>query len=170
MRWGRILSRLGPEGFDNQRLAIRSIEKAIELDPNYADAYAFVSLLYIGIGEDVKSIDTMNMAMRLNPKYPFWYAQNRAIIHYMKGDFAAAIADLEKAAAQNPTAVFVRWWLAAAYALAGRQEDAEWQVEEMRALGFKPRTSRLVTSMAIIHHPPFRTRMRDGLLKAGIPE
>jgi TolB-like protein/DNA-binding SARP family transcriptional activator/Flp pilus assembly protein TadD len=167
---GRVISRLGSGGVKNQLKAISSLERAIELDPNYADAYAFISLLYVGIGRPNKALTAMESAMRLNPQYPFWYAQNRAIIRYMQGDYDAAIADLVKAAEQNPTAVFTRWWLAAAYAQAGQQDDADWQVEEMRVLGSHPTVKKLVISMSIIHHPPYKDRFAVGLRKAGIPD
>jgi TolB-like protein/DNA-binding winged helix-turn-helix (wHTH) protein/Tfp pilus assembly protein PilF len=167
---GRVLSRLGNEGAKSQVQAIEALQRAIELDPKYADAYAFISLLYVGSGRPEDASKAMAKALELNPEFPFWYVQNRAIIRYMEEDFEAAIADLEHAAEQNPTAVFVRWWLAAAYAQAGRQDDADWQLEEMKALGFASSVSEIVKSTSVIEHPPYAALFAEGLRKAGIPD
>ena len=166
---GRILSRLGPGGIKNQFKAVKSLERAIELDPNYADAYAFISYLYVGVGEPDEAAAAIESAMNLNPQYPYWYIQNRAVIRYMQGDYDAAIADFEKAAERNPTAIFVRWWLAAAYAQAGLQDDADWQLEEMRSLGFQSTVKEILETTSIIHHAPYVERFAAGLRKAGIP-
>jgi TolB-like protein/Flp pilus assembly protein TadD len=166
--YGRIVSRLGTEGSKSQLEAIESLRRTLELDPNYADAHAFISLLYIGSGQPKEAVRAIETAAQLNPDLPFWYAQNRAIIHYMQGDFKAAVSDLERAAEQNPTAIFVHWWLAAAYAQAGLQEEADWQIEELRVLGFDSTVDDILASNAVIHHPPYAKLFAEGLRKAGI--
>jgi adenylate cyclase len=165
---GRILARVRDGGMRNQFQAVGSLERAIGLNPNYADAYAYISYLKVGIGEVDAAVSAIEHAMSLNPDFPFWYIQTRAVIRYMQEDYAAAIDDLIEAAERNPTALFIRWWLAAAYAQAGRQEDAEWQVEEMMVLGFESTVAELVNT-SVIHHPPFVERFEEGLRKAGIP-
>jgi hypothetical protein len=146
-----------------------SLERAIELDPNYADAFAYISYLYVGIGRIEEALSAIETAINLNPQYPFWYIQNRAVIRYMREEYEAAIIDLESAAEKSPTALFVRWWLAAAYAQAGRQDDAEWQLVEMTDLGFHSTVKELLET-SVIHHPPYVERFAAGLRKAGIPE
>jgi len=166
----RIISRHGTEGIKSQLDAILSLKRAIELDPNYADAYAFVSFLYVGVGKPNKAVAAIDQAMRLNPRYPFWYLMNRAIVRYMQTHYAAAVADLEQAVKRNPTAIFLRWWLAAAYAQAGLKDKAAWQVEEMKTLGFKAKVKDIVATTSIIRYPLYVERYTAGLLKAGIPE
>lgn len=169
---GRIVSRHGTEGIKSQREAIKSEERAIALNPNYADAYAFVAELYVGVGEPEKAVAAIDRAMKLNPKYPFWYLMNRAIIRYMQSDYTNAVADLEKAVKRQPTAIFLRWWLAAAYAEAGRTDDAAWQVEEMKGLGLSAKTTAkdIVATTSIIRHPPYVRKYLAGLVKAGVPD
>lgn len=166
----RILSRHGTEGVKSQLDAISSLKRAIELDPNYADAYAFISSLYVGVGKPKEAEVAIERAMRLNPKYPFWYLMNRAIVRYMQADYTAAVADLEKAVERNPTAIFLHWWLAAAYAQAGLEAEAAWQVEELKALGFSSKAKDIVATTSIIRHPPYVESYITGLRKAGIPE
>jgi tetratricopeptide (TPR) repeat protein len=80
--YGRVVSRLGREGTKSQGEAIEALQRAIELDPNYADAYAFISLLYIGSGRPDDANSAMDEAVRLNRRFPFWYRLNRAVIQY----------------------------------------------------------------------------------------
>ncbi len=166
---GRIYSRVRPGGIKNLFDAVESLERALELDPNYADAHAFISHLYVGIGKPDKALAAIASAIRLNPQYPFWYIRNRGLIQFFRGDHASAIADLEQALEKNPTTFISRYWLAAAYAEAGRQDDADWQIEELGALGFDSDVQE-VLDVSNTYHPPYLRRLRANLRKAGVPE
>ena len=168
--YGRILSRLGGEGEKNLVEATSALERAIELDPNYADAYAYLSLLYIGSGKPEPAMKAIRSAVELNPQHPFWYTQNRAIVHFMSKDYEAAVTGFERAVDQNPTAVFAHWWLAASYALAGREEDARWQLEEAQILGLSATVDDLLQSNYFIRHEPYVALLAEGLRKAGVQD
>ena len=85
---------------------------------------------------------------------------------YLTGNFEKAVEDLETAVERNPTAFFVRYWLAAALAQAGQIDDAEWQVEEWRGMG---NSMTLEESMNInpITFPAYREKLIEGLKMAG---
>ena len=166
---GRILSRNRDGGIKNLFAAVASLERAIELDPNYADAFAYISHLYAGVGDLDKGIDAIEKAMRLNPQAPFWYTRNRGIIRYLNEDYTAAIADLEAATQKNSTTFITRWWLAAAYAQNGEPGEAEWQIEEVAELGFDPTIDNILET-SLIFHAPFRERFVEGLRMAGVPQ
>ncbi len=166
---GRILSRIKTGGIKNLFAAVAELERAIELDPNYADAFAYISHLYAGVGDLDEAVDAIDKAMRLNPQAPFWYLRNRGIIRYLNEDYTGAIADLETATQQNSTTFITRWWLAAAYAQNGEPEEAEWQVEEVVGLGIEP-TIDSILETSLIFDAPFRERFVEGLRMAGIPE
>ncbi len=107
--------------------------------------------------------------MRINPRYPFWYLFMRGHVLFFLEDYKSAITDFEVASERSPTALFVHWWLAAAYAQAGQQDDAEWQVEEMNSLGFKGSIATIVDS-GHRHDPKYQSLFNEGVRKAGIPE
>jgi adenylate cyclase len=166
---GRIVSRIRSEGVESLERAVVSLERAIELDPNYADAYAYLSHLYVGIGKPKEALAAIQTALKLNPQYPFWYIRNRGLLHYVEGNSDEAIADLEEATTQNSTAMMSRWWLAAAYVQAGLREEAEWQIEELRALGFHSSVQELIDN-SVIHHPPYLKRLESDLRTAGLTD
>jgi hypothetical protein len=93
----------------------------------------------------------------------------RGITRYVVEDYESAIVDFEAAAKRSPTALFVRWWLAATYAQAGQIEDAEWQVEEMQSIGFDGSISTIIDS-GPIQDTGYLSLFRAGLRKAGIPD
>lgn len=163
----RSISRLGtPEALER---SIKSMERAIELDADFADAYAYLAVLYTGAGRASDGLKSVETAMRLNPKFPFWYLFMRGMAQFCLSDYQSAITDFETAAERNPRAQFVRWFFAASLAQAGQMEDAEWQVEELNLLGFEGSISTIVETQAI-QDPECKERYMDGLRKAGIPE
>jgi TolB-like protein/class 3 adenylate cyclase len=165
--YGRAIVRLHTR--DSLKRGIKSMERAIELDPDYADAYAFLSDFYLADGRADDSIRAIETAMRINPRYPFWYLFMRGQARYMIEDYDNAIDDFEKATERSPTAMWLRWWLAMSYAQVGRREDAQWQVDELMSMGFSGNI-RTITETQAIQHPSFLKLYVEGLRKAGIPE
>ena len=164
----RVLSRLdGSE--ESAEKAFAALETAIELDPDYADAYAFIALLHIGGGNAEAARLAIEAAFDLNPEPPSWYIRNRGIISYFEEDFEASIADFAKATELNPTAHFSRVWLAAALARADRLDDAAWELEEGLALGSPKTIDGILHSNEIIRDPAFRDAYVQGLRAAGVP-
>jgi TolB-like protein/Flp pilus assembly protein TadD len=164
---GRAAARLRtPEAL---KRGIESLQRAIELDSDFADAYAYLTVLYIADGRAEDGLRTIETAMRLNPRYPFWYLFMRGMAQYVIQDYDAAIADFETAAERSPTVPFLRWWLAASYAQIGQMEDAEWQVEELDMMGVDVTIATIVETQPI-QHPEYLALYKEGLRKAGIPE
>jgi TolB-like protein len=163
----RSISRLAtPEALER---SIKSMERAIELDTDFADAYAYLAVLYTGVGRAGDGLRSVETAMRLNPRYPFWYLFMRGMANFCLKDYQSAIADFETAAERNPSAPFVRWFFAASLAQAEQMEDAEWQVEELYLLGFEGNIATIVETQPI-QDPECKGRYVEGLRKAGIPE
>jgi TolB-like protein/DNA-binding SARP family transcriptional activator len=148
---------------------IESLHRAIELDADFADAYAFLTVLYIADGRAEDGLRSVETAMRLNPRYPFWYIFMRGMTRYVVEDYDAAIADFEAAAERSPTATFLRFWLAASYAQVGRTDDAEWQVEELEMMGVETTIATIIDS-GPIQDPGYLSLFKAGLRKAGMPD
>jgi TolB-like protein/DNA-binding winged helix-turn-helix (wHTH) protein len=165
-RWGlsRILTR---DSINQNDRAIEEMEKAIELDPSYADAYAFLGLLYIYDGRAEESLPLLERAMKINPNFPFWYYFGVGLAQFFMGDYQASIENLEISVERNPAVFFTRQALAAALAMADRQDDAEWQIEELIGIGYS-RSLKKFAEDSVIHDKTYLKLYVEGLSRAGL--
>ncbi len=93
---GDLYSRQG-----NYEKAIEEFQTAIQLKPNYGDAYHNLGNVYYAIGEDKLAIENYQKAISLNPN--LWQSyQNIAAILFKHQEYEAARENLEKAIAINP--------------------------------------------------------------------
>lgn len=165
-RWGlsRILTR---ESINQNDRAIEEMEKAIELDPSYADAHAFLGLLYIYDGRAEESLPLLERAMKINPSFPFWYYFGVGLAQFFMADYQASVENLEISVERNPTVFFTRQALAAALAMAGRQDDAEWQLEELIGIGYS-KTLKKFAEETTIHDETYLNLYVEGLSRVGL--
>jgi adenylate cyclase len=149
--------------------AIRSLERALSLDPNYADGYGMLSSVLSFAGRPDEALATMEKAKRLNPASDYAYLQADAFAYFALGRYQDAINALTHAVERNPASVIGRVFLAAGYANLGRLAEAEWEVAEVLTLD--PGVSlQDVREWAPFTTPMPRDRLLDGLRRAGLPE
>ena len=150
-------------------LAERAASQAIEIAPNFADGYGLLALIKNALAEPDAAIQLIHKGMQLNPFYTWDYPYNLGRAYYTAGNLEAAIASLEKARTRNPNALPIRLYLAASYAGAGRVDDAEWEMEEVKALNPKESIS-LLKATHSISDPQVMQRLVQDLRSAGLPE
>jgi len=115
-------------------LAIDSLQRAIELNRSYADAYALLGGIYTYIGAPEKSIPLLRTALRLDPQGGYLYFMLLGRAYLFENDIDQALINLREAVARNAVDVETRIYLAAAFAAAGDIGAAEWETDEIRAL------------------------------------
>jgi len=81
--------------------AIADFNQAIELDSNYARAYATRGLTYTAIGEFELAIKDYNQALELRPNYAWAYA-NRGRTNSLRKEYVQSINDLNRAIEIDP--------------------------------------------------------------------
>ena len=116
------------------RQAIESLQRAIDLNPSYADAYALMGGIYTYIGQPAKSIPLLRSAMRLNPDGGHLYFLLLGRAYLFENDTEQALINLRQASARNPVDLETRLYLTAALAAAGDRSDAEWEAEQIRTV------------------------------------
>ncbi|MEJ1996178.1 MAG: adenylate/guanylate cyclase domain-containing protein [Limibacillus sp.] len=104
----RVFSR--PGLFDGDK-GIASLKRAIELDPNYADAYAMLANIQNRVGKADEALGNIEQAMRLNPHFPFWYRFVLGSSQFMLTHYEAAAQNFEKAIELNPNVPWPHRWL-----------------------------------------------------------
>jgi adenylate cyclase len=80
--------------------SLQEMKKAIELNPNNADAQQFISFLYILGGDRKKSNEHLDIALSINPLSDETHFF-RAYFHYMIGDFEQSLEMLNKCLSTN---------------------------------------------------------------------
>ncbi|MGV6847615.1 MAG: adenylate/guanylate cyclase domain-containing protein [Marinibacterium sp.] len=156
------------EFFDGDK-AIASLEKSIEIDPNYADAYAMLANTMFLIGHSEKGLARIETAMRLNPHFPFWYYFALGANQFHLTRYDAAESSFQKAIERNPTWLSSHKYLVATYGHLGRPDDADWEMEELRSLGFEPTIANWRATTKY-QDKVYEALFFDGLRKAGVPE
>lgn len=113
--------------------AIRSLEKAVELNRSFADGYALMGGVYTYLGQPAKSIPLLRTALRLNPDGSYLYYLLLGRAYLFEKDLEQALINLREAARRNPVDLETRLYLAAAMAAAGELPAAEWEREQIRS-------------------------------------
>lgn len=85
----------------NHSDGINAFTKAIELNPEYVEAYVSRCLTYAIIGNSRLAIEDCNKAIKLNPKDAVTYVR-RGTAHNRLGNNRLAIEDFERAIKLNP--------------------------------------------------------------------
>ena len=147
--------------------ALKHLQKAIELNPSYADAYAFMGGIHTYIGQPAKGIPLLRTALRLHPDGGHLYYLLLGRAYLFENDVEQALFNLRQAHARNPENVETRLFLAAALAAHGERADAEWEAEQIRTVepGFSARAWLETYPLTSARH---RQKLLELLAEAGL--
>jgi adenylate cyclase len=95
--------------------AIAEGERAIALDPNNADSYAFQAQALNNAGRSTEALRMIEQGMRLNPHYPPWYLWEVSFAYRFAGRYAEAIAAMQELIRRNPDFLIAHVALAGSY-------------------------------------------------------
>jgi tetratricopeptide (TPR) repeat protein len=149
--------------------ALVEAEKAIAIDPNYANAHVLLATLLYYAGRPEEGLERIKKAMRLNPHHPYNYPFHLGQAYFILGRYQEAIMALEQGLETNPSSERMRVWLAAAYARSGREEDAKWEAEQVLAQNPDFSLQRIRKAFPF-KDPADMERFLDGLRRAGITQ
>jgi adenylate cyclase len=106
--------------------ALEAYSRAIELDQNFALAYAHKGNALTLIGRPAEAVALVEQALRLNPHDPsigiFHWILGRA--HFFVGDYERAVSWLHRSVQARASLWYNRLYLISAYALLGKREEA----------------------------------------------
>ncbi len=111
--------------------ALEEARKAIEMAPNYADAYMTLGLVYNHSDMEEKAVPVLQKAIRLNPYPPSAYYEILAWSYYFLGKYDEAIAKGKGAISVNPKDFHAHLVLICAYFSMGREEEARAHAAEV---------------------------------------
>jgi len=108
--------------------AIKEFQKAIEINPFYAEAYNNLGAVYLYKEEYKKSIPYLEKAIEVDPTYGFPHYNLAIALHYLGKD-EDAIAELQQAIRLNPRNFKAYYNLACYYSLLNKIDLA---IENLR--------------------------------------
>ena len=107
-------------------------ERALALNPHDTNTTAFLAFLLSQLGETDRACEMTARAMALNPAYPGWYHFVFFDRHYMRGEFAEALAQARKInMAQN---LWSPWAVAVSAGQLARATDARAALDALLTL------------------------------------
>lgn len=106
-----------------------SFERALQLNPNYADAMAEFAIRLAIRGDASRARRVLDTAVRLNPNTPAWYQWARITIGLCEQDYEMVITAVKELATPG---VWVSHQAAmTAYVLMGRMDEAKQSLAEL---------------------------------------
>ena len=148
---------------------IREAHKGVDLDPNGAHGYLYLSMSLRYAGKFKEAILPIEKAIRLNPFPPVTYFKYACSAYYGAGRYEEAIAAGKKAVKVSPNDAGSHMVLAIAYSLAGRQEEARIAAKEV--LRLNPKFSVALFRKILPYKNQADTeRFIGAMLNAGLPE
>ena len=157
--------------------ALAAFSRAIELDPDYARAYAQKGDELINVGRPDEAPPLVEKAIALSPRDPllgeFYWIIGRA--YFYVGRYDQAIPWLRKAVEVRSNVWYNRLFLASAYALLGERGEARKALQDFRH-HFSGRVYTVAVVQSYEHAAPndnpvvvaARAKFHTGLLRAGM--
>jgi Tfp pilus assembly protein PilF len=94
---------LGVESYHRREIskAVQAYQKAVEIDPNYIEAYNNLGVIYQELGNFDKALQAYQKALEINPRYEKTL-NNLGILFFLSERYEQSIEAFEKALAINP--------------------------------------------------------------------
>ena len=155
--------------FKKYEKGIMEAQKGVDLDPNGAHGYLYLSLCLRYAGEFEEAIQAIEKAIRLNPFPPVTYFKFACPAYIGAGRYEEAIAAGKKAVEVSPSDAGSHMILAVAYSLAGRQEEARIAAKEV--LRLNPKFSVALFRKRLPYKNQADTEhVIEAMLNVGLPE
>jgi tetratricopeptide (TPR) repeat protein len=146
-------------------LAISELQRAIDLNPNHALSHLRLGTIMLFAGRTDEAIQFLQTGLRYHPHTDVNDYGRLALAYYLKGKYGDAIRTLEQIMGRGGNSGWGYVALAAAYAQAGRNEDAKHSAEMVKKLlpFFE-----VDSSFTLFRNPADREKILEGLRKAGL--
>lgn len=149
------------------RQAAAAAQRAIELEPNYADSYLTLAICKIHAGAPDKALPLIRKAMLLNPEFPTPYASVLGQAWYFMEQYDQAVPVLREAIDRNINLLTAHVFLIASLSKLDQLEEASWAVEQLKTVAADISANNIV-GMLPVQDADFIADMKKQLQRAGL--
>jgi adenylate cyclase len=149
--------------------AVAEVERGVALDPNVADIYGWSGIIYRYVGRWEDAITAYEKAIRLNPIPPDFYLQGLGLAYAWTGRYEEGIRALKRSVQNAPDSPYGHLFAAAAYSMAGRDEEARTEADEVLRLNPTFSLEKWGKSLKYKNQAD-QDRLMSALRKAGLPD
>lgn len=151
--------------------ALTALDRTIELNPNYANAYASRGLVLSWLNRPGEAIAAAERAIRLSPNDPGIFSSYIALClaHSAAGRYQEALLWADRALDSNAGLTALRLKLNLCGHL-GRREEARECLQRLRQTYPEPTVAAMMCDEPKGYTPELAARIAEGLRKAGVPE
>jgi adenylate cyclase len=149
----------------------RAFRRALEFNPNFALAHAFLGLPLAGAGAHREALDSAKQALRLSPKDPLVFsfaARAMASAYFAAEIYSDGVVWARRVMERHPELVFPQYLLIAAAALQGDIPTAAEALSTL--LRLRPEFSLAWANANTAFAGEMLERLLEGLRRAGVPE
>ena len=152
--------------------ALETIERALAMEPNDPDLYAWKSNILWFMGKNNEALESAMTAQRLDPNNPALYQFHLGSAYLPDGDLKKGLSLLDWARSLNPELGAAALRQSIVYAMLGRDDQAHEALQifqESRAPG-APLNLRVLMAGFSFANPETSGRFSAALVKAGVPD
>ena len=147
--------------------AVTEANRAVSLDPNDPDSHFAMGQAMLFAGKHREAIDAFRKAKQLDPYYQDTFGYGLGMAYFFMMWFGGAIDYFERAYKSNPEDTKTLWFLSAAYAHSGRENEAKATFAKLREIW--PQYSYWDLKLIFNSKDPADLNLlADGLRKAGM--
>lgn len=141
-------------------------QHSVDLNPSNTNLQASYCLRLVMLGEQEKGLNVLREALKYNPNIPSWHRAAPFIVHYLAGDYTAALAE----ANQMTTANFIWAYIlrAAAYGKLGMIAEGSQEISKLLDIepDFKPHAYTFM--LKLVYQPETVDALLDGMKLSGL--
>ena len=143
--------------------AVVETNKALDLDPNFADGNMWRSMVLSSAGKGKEALESIKQAVRLNPFHNIKYLFAFGVAYFAQGEYEKALSYFKRCNERNPTYLPTHIFLTSCSGLLKNTKESE--SAKIGLLRLDPDC--VFTGVSLYYIENFK-RLIDGLIKAGI--